>query len=91
MKRAFVLLALATAWRPSAAPFSLLTVLRREHSGLLALVASLTLLRVVSSHAATGHVMLDPMWAAALAVTLAFSLAVRTLKHRTRLLHVEGR
>ena len=71
--------------------FSLLTVLRREHSSLLALVASLTALKVVSDHAVTGRLTLDPRWGTALAATLLVCLAIRTLKHRTRLLHVEGR
>jgi protein-S-isoprenylcysteine O-methyltransferase Ste14 len=79
------------AWRPPAERFCRLTVLRREHSSLLALVASLTALEVVSRHAATGRLTLDPVWGIALATTLTLCLAVRTMKHRTRLLHVEGR
>jgi protein-S-isoprenylcysteine O-methyltransferase Ste14 len=78
-------------WRPPATRFSLLTVLRREHSGLLALIASLTTLKVVSEHAITGRLALDPVWGTALGITLVLCLGVRTLKHRTRLLHVEGR
>ena len=78
-------------WRSPDARFSLLTVLRREHSSLLALIASLTTLELVSDHAATGRLALDPVWGTALATTLALCLAIRTLKHRTRLLHVEGR
>jgi protein-S-isoprenylcysteine O-methyltransferase Ste14 len=78
-------------WRPPAERFSLLTVLRREHSSLLALTVSLTALEVVSHHAATGRLTLAPPWAAALLLTLALCLGVRTVKHRTRLLHVEGR
>jgi protein-S-isoprenylcysteine O-methyltransferase Ste14 len=78
-------------WRSPDARFSLLTVLRREHSSLLALIAALTTLEVVSDHAATGRLALDPVWGTALATTLALCLAIRTLKHRTRLLHVEGR
>jgi protein-S-isoprenylcysteine O-methyltransferase Ste14 len=78
-------------WRPPAERFSLLTVLRREHSSLLALIASLTALEVARDHASTGRLALDPVWGTVLAATLALCLAVRTLKHRTRLLHVEGR
>jgi protein-S-isoprenylcysteine O-methyltransferase Ste14 len=78
-------------WRPPATRFSLLTVLRREHSGLLALIASLTALKVVSEHAITGRLALDPIWGTALGITLVLCLGVRTFKHRTRLLHVEGR
>jgi protein-S-isoprenylcysteine O-methyltransferase Ste14 len=78
-------------WRPPATRFSLLTVLRREHSSLLALIASLTVLKMVSEHAITGRLALDPVWGTALGITLLLCLGVRTLKHRTRLLHVEGR
>ena len=78
-------------WRPPAERFCLLTVLRREHSGLLALVASLTALKVVSEHASTGRLALDPVWGTALVTTVALCVALRSLKHRTRLLHVEGR
>ena len=78
-------------WRPPTARFCLLTVLRREHSSLLALIASLTALEVVSEHATTGRLTLDPVWGITLAGTLALCLGVRTLKHRTRVLHVEGR
>jgi protein-S-isoprenylcysteine O-methyltransferase Ste14 len=78
-------------WRPPATRFSVLTVLRREHSSLLALIASVTALKVASEHASTGRLTLDPVWGTALAITLVLCLGIRTLKHRTRLLHVEGR
>jgi protein-S-isoprenylcysteine O-methyltransferase Ste14 len=78
-------------WRPPEVRFSLLTVLRREHSSLLALIASLTVLEVATDHAYTGRLVLDPVWGTALGVTLVLCLAVRTVKHRTRLLHVEDR
>lgn len=78
-------------WRPPAERFSLLTVLRREHSGLLALIGSLTALEAVREHASTGRLTLDPVWGVALGTTLALCLTVRAIKHRTRLLHVEGR
>jgi protein-S-isoprenylcysteine O-methyltransferase Ste14 len=78
-------------WRPPVTRFSMLTVLRREHSSLLALIASLTALKVANGRAATGQLALDPLWGTALAITLVLCLGVRTLKHRTRLLHVEGR
>jgi protein-S-isoprenylcysteine O-methyltransferase Ste14 len=80
-----------TLWRRPGARFSLLTVLRREHSSLLALMVSLTVLEVASDYAHTGRLTLDPLWGTALAVTLVLCLAVRAVKHRTRLLHVEGR
>jgi protein-S-isoprenylcysteine O-methyltransferase Ste14 len=78
-------------WRRPTAPFSLPTVLRREHSSLLALVASLTALEIASDYGYTGHLALDRVWGTALAVTLVLCLTIRAVKHRTRLLHVEGR
>lgn len=78
-------------WRAPAERFCPLTVLRREHSSLLVLIASFSALEMVSQHAVTGRLTLNPPWAAALAVTLALCLGLRTIKHRTRLLHVEGR
>jgi protein-S-isoprenylcysteine O-methyltransferase Ste14 len=80
-----------TRWRAPDMRFCLLTVLRREHSSLLALMAALTLLEVTTDHASTGRLVLDPVWGTALGVTLVLCLAVRAVKHRTRLLHVEDR
>ena len=78
-------------WRRPGVRFCLLTVLRREHSSLLALMGSLTVLEAMSDHAYTGRWIVDPVWGTALAVTLVLCLAVRAVKHRTRLLQVEGR
>jgi protein-S-isoprenylcysteine O-methyltransferase Ste14 len=80
-----------TLWRHPGVRFCFQTVLRREHSSLLALMASLTALEVASDHAYTGRLNVDPVWGSALAATLVLCLAVRVVKHRTRLLHVEGR
>jgi protein-S-isoprenylcysteine O-methyltransferase Ste14 len=80
-----------TLWRRPEVRFCLLTVLRREHSSLLALMTSLTVLEVASDYAYTGRLILDPVWGTALAVTLVLCLAIRTVKHRTRLLHIEDR
>jgi protein-S-isoprenylcysteine O-methyltransferase Ste14 len=79
------------SWHPPVTRFCPLTVMRREHSSLLSLIASLTALEVVSDSAVTGRLALDPVWGTALATTLVLCLGVRGLKHRTRLLHVEGR
>jgi len=80
-----------TLWRRPGVRFCLLTVLRREHSSLLALMASLTVLEVATDYANTGRFIVDPVWGTALTVTLVLCMAVRAVKHRTRLLHVEDR
>jgi protein-S-isoprenylcysteine O-methyltransferase Ste14 len=78
-------------WHRPAERFCLLTVLRREHSSLLALIASLTALEMATDHASTGRLVIDPVWGTAFGVTLVLCVAVRTVKHRTRLLHVDDR
>lgn len=78
-------------WRSPEVGFCGLTVLRREPSSLLAAVAVLTALEIASDHATTGRLVIDPVWGTALGATLVVCLAARTIKHRTRLLHVEGR
>jgi protein-S-isoprenylcysteine O-methyltransferase Ste14 len=78
-------------WRDPEVRFCILTVLRREHSSLLALVASLTALEIAGDHAHTGRLVIDPVWGVALLSTLVLCLVVRAMKHRTRLLHVDGR
>jgi protein-S-isoprenylcysteine O-methyltransferase Ste14 len=78
-------------WRPPEVGFCALTVLRREPSSLLALVTVLTTVEIARDHAHTGRLALDPLWGSILGVTLVVYLVARTVKHRTRLLHVEGR
>jgi protein-S-isoprenylcysteine O-methyltransferase Ste14 len=78
-------------WRRPDVSFCLLTVLRREHSSLLALIASLTALEIATDHAYTGRLVIDPVWGTVFGVTLVLCLGVRVVKHRTRLLHVEDR
>jgi len=78
-------------WRPPDFPFSLRTVLRREYPGWWALVASFTVLHVAGAVVRTGRPTLTPGWGAAFAATTVVCYALRLLKRRTRLLHVEGR
>jgi len=78
-------------WRPPLHPFCLRTVIRREHSSLLALVSALTAFEAASGLAAGGRLTIDPLWGALFVTTAALSLTVRLLKHRTRVLRVPGR
>jgi protein-S-isoprenylcysteine O-methyltransferase Ste14 len=80
-----------SGWEPPALPFSLRTVLRREYPGWFALVASFTALHLAGSVVTTGRLALDPGWTAAFVATTVVCYALRTVKHRTRLLHVDGR
>ena len=46
---------------------------------------------MATDHAYTGRLAIDPVWGTAFGVTLVLCVAVRTVKHRTRLLHVDDR
>ena len=78
-------------WRPPAVPFSVRTVLRREYPGWWALVASFTVVHFAGDLVRTGRPGLAPGWGAAFVGTTIVCSALRLLKRRTRLLHVEGR
>jgi len=73
-------------WRPPDRPFSLRPVLRREYSGLWALVLVFTALDTARAFAATGRLVLDPVWGAAFSGTTLVAVVLRALRHRTRLL-----
>lgn len=78
-------------WRSPTLPFSARTVLRREYSGVLAVALLFAAADVAGNAAAAGRAVLDPLGYAVLGAGLATYLALRTLKRRTRMLHVDGR
>ncbi len=78
-------------WQRSGLRFSLRNVLRREYSGLLAIVLSFSLLDTLANSRSAGLFSIDAVDLSLLGATCALYLLLRTLKHRTRLLHVEGR
>ena len=79
------------SYRPALLPFSLRNVLRREYSGLFALVILFTAEVLEWLRFATGRWHADPVWLSAAAASAVLYVTLRTLKRRTRLLHVEGR
>ncbi len=78
-------------WKGPELPFSFRTVLRREYSGLLVITSSFTSLEVLEDMVAEGRVDVDGGWVAFFVAGLILYLTFRTLKKKTRLLHVEGR
>lgn len=78
-------------WRPPSLPFSLRNVLKREYSGLLAIVAPISLLEFAAEYLVQGRLVIEPAWAAFLGAGIVVYLALRTLARHTRVLHVEGR
>jgi protein-S-isoprenylcysteine O-methyltransferase Ste14 len=78
-------------WRPAALPFSMKNVLKREYNGFFGVVAGFTALEVSGDYIVKGRLVVDPAWAVLFLAALAVFLTLRTLKKKTRLLHVEGR
>jgi protein-S-isoprenylcysteine O-methyltransferase Ste14 len=78
-------------WRAPSLSFSFRTAIRREYSGFFAIIASFTVLDILSEFYLHGRIVLDPMWLKIFAVGLIIYLTLRYLKKRTRILHVEGR
>jgi protein-S-isoprenylcysteine O-methyltransferase Ste14 len=78
-------------WRSASLPFSLRNVLRREYSGLLGLVGTLTALKVATDGAVLRRLHVDPLWAGLFGASVALYLVLRFLKRRTNVLAVPGR
>jgi len=78
-------------WRRAELRFCLRTVARREYSGLFALVLAFALLQQGLDDIAERHFVLNRSWALLLAAAALVYLTLRTLKRRSRLLHVPGR
>ncbi|TMQ54464.1 MAG: DUF1295 domain-containing protein [Candidatus Eisenbacteria bacterium] len=76
-------------WLPTGRGFSVRHVLRREHPGLFALVSSLTALEILGDAIRERRFEVDPMWATLFGGSAIAFMILRTLKHRTRLLHVD--
>lgn len=80
-----------TGWRAPDLPFSFRNVLRREYSGLFAIVAAFFVLDQSREYLAESKMAIDPDWLAALAVGAFAYLLLRWAKKRTSLLDVSGR
>ena len=78
-------------WQPPDLSFSLRNVLRREHSGFLSVVILFLILSTVGHYVVEGTFMLHPVWLTFFFIGVVEYVVLRTLKKRTRLLHVDGR
>ena len=78
-------------WQRPSLPLSLRTVLRREHSSMLAVLAPLFVIDQARDVIAARAMVVDTAWLAAFATALALYLTLVWMKKRTRLLHVPGR
>lgn len=71
------------SWQPPERRFSWRTVLRREYSGLFAIVVCFTYLELLGDLIIHRRLELDRLWIGILAVNLVIYLALRTWKRRT--------
>ena len=78
-------------WVPNVLPFSIRNVLKREYSGLFAIIVSFTFLEIIGDIFAEGVFELDPLWVTLFLVGMTAYLALRTLKKKTGFLNVAGR
>lgn len=72
-------------------PFSWVSVLRREYSGVLATVTGFAYVEVLKNFKAENRLFLDDNWIYILAVTAGISLLLKFLKNKTTLLAEAGR
>ncbi|MCD4829844.1 MAG: isoprenylcysteine carboxylmethyltransferase family protein [Candidatus Cloacimonetes bacterium] len=77
-------------WKPARLPFSVRSVLRREYSGVLAMVFCFVFVEVLGDLFKERHFELDRDWVITLCVAVALYLVLRTMK-KARLLDAEGR
>jgi protein-S-isoprenylcysteine O-methyltransferase Ste14 len=80
-----------TGWKPSPVPFCWRTVLQREYNAFFLIVAFFFLQDFLGDSLVEGRLKLDPIWFGAFLLAFAITTTLRTLKKRTRILHVEGR
>ncbi|MFH1096322.1 MAG: isoprenylcysteine carboxylmethyltransferase family protein [Candidatus Desantisbacteria bacterium] len=78
-------------WRKHALPFSLRNVLKREYSGFFGVISSFMVLELIADYIIYGSFVIDWIWTSIFICSLVIYLTLRTLKKKTRLLHVEGR
>lgn len=78
-------------FKKSVVPFSMKVVLRREYSGVMATVVGFVFVAVFRDYFISGVLEFNMNYLIVLGVFLFITLFLRTLKHRTRLLHEEGR
>ena len=75
----------------SSVPFSIITVLRREYSGVFATVVGFVFVDVLRDYSVRHEYTPNINNAYILGITAAITLLLRTLKHSTKLLSEEGR
>jgi protein-S-isoprenylcysteine O-methyltransferase Ste14 len=80
-----------SSWKAPALPFSIRTVLKREHSTLFFIIVCFTAMEEAASLLTNGSLEWDPIWLILFPIGLGQYVLFLTLKKYTKLLHVPGR
>jgi protein-S-isoprenylcysteine O-methyltransferase Ste14 len=72
-------------------PFSFRNVLKREYNGFFALIFLFYTFDIIRTYFADKKFVFDPIWTGMVIFSFMAWLTLRTLKKKTRLLHVDGR
>lgn len=78
-------------YKKNIVPFSMVSVLRREYSGVLATVVGFTFIDDLRRYFMYGIFTLETGWHIALGITLILVIILRSLKHYTKILSEDGR
>ncbi|MEW6602752.1 MAG: isoprenylcysteine carboxylmethyltransferase family protein [Nitrospirota bacterium] len=78
-------------WQKPALTFSFRNILKREYTAFFLIIASFTLLDIGGDVFTMGELQIDVVWLTLFIIGLIIYLVLRTLRTKTRILHVEGR
>lgn len=90
-KRTSIIIPNFSNWEKPSIPFSARTVLRREYSGFFCAIAVLALFHAIGDWLMKKEIIFNIYWAVIFSFGLIVYLTLRTLKKKTRILHVTGR
>ena len=80
-----------TGWKRPDLQFSFKNVLKREYSGFFAMFFTFALFDLIENYIRNFSWQLSEFWAYALLISGLIALTLRTLKKKTKILHVKGR
>ncbi|MBI4395343.1 MAG: DUF1295 domain-containing protein [Candidatus Omnitrophica bacterium] len=78
-------------WRKPELKFEFKNALRREYSGLFAIVSAFSVLELIEERIVEGKFTFDPLWLTIFIIGLIIYLSLLTLKRKTSFLDVKGR
>lgn len=80
-----------STWKDAKLTFSFKNVLMREFYGLFAVAISFAYINFLKNYIELEQWYVDPIWQITVLITFVIFIVLRTIKKKTKLLHVEGR